>query len=153
MATGQHPQAEGDRYDADAKANARLSKQFVVGGTTYLPVKKTGKVMKRVMGFQPNRSGDDESAEASLEFLDSLYNQLAALLRPAQTAEGEAPDGASPLWAARTEEEIAAAAEQLQEHLDLEEAREMLRILLPREKDDEDASPTAAGAGQPKAAS
>jgi hypothetical protein len=143
--TGQSP-ATDPHYDADAKANARLHRTYKIGGKLYLPVKKTGKVMKRVMHAQPQRPDDDVSTEASIEGLDSMYRQVAILLRPADATE----DGASPLWAAREDSEIQALADEFEEHLDLEEARELIRELLPNTVEP---TPTPAGASQPPAAS
>lgn len=92
-------------FDADARAKARAEQSAItIGGREFRPRRKTADVMRAVLAFDPPSDADPDAQ------VGAVGSQIAALI-----ADG---DGESP------------PAEFLAEHLDFEDAAELLGELL-----------------------
>jgi len=104
-------------YDADKKAAERAKRIVTIGGTKFVPVKKTGEVIEELLGSETNAPDDpelmsaDERRQFSITTMRSQYGQLALLLLD---EEGNQAD-----------------EEFLRKNLDLEDLAELMEILMP----------------------
>ena len=126
------PNDDDAHLNADLQSAQRTKLRYTTGGVQHNPVPKTGKVIKKVIELSPDGELGNSRAE-NVEAIDILYKQLAVLVRPVNGA-----------WSL-DDADIDARADELQETLDLEDARAWMRNLLPPQE--------VAAAGEAEAAS
>lgn len=124
-------------YDADAAYSKRARATYTIGGRQFGPVRKTGALVKRVLATAealevrdpPEGYTDDEkrrwSSQQALRGIDVVYQQVSMLL----AARGNVETLTSQDWlVAGTRNPT---PEWLSEELDLDDATEILSILMP----------------------
>jgi hypothetical protein len=111
-------------YNADEKAGQRFRGSITIGGKTFHPRKKSGRLMKQLIadGPDPLPEGAEPTKEQSAENIDYVYQQLAVLLVPADQ-EGEVQQSLA--------EQDEKAMEWLEDELDFEDAQELIAKLMP----------------------
>ena len=114
-------------YNADEKQKERAQAEYTIGGRVFVPAKKTRALMKDLMASQPKPQADrdDNDPEAAAESIDVLYAQIKALLRDKETNEPPAD-------------------EVLDEELDMEDAGEIVAVLMPNPTPDTPQGPPVA---------
>lgn len=120
MASGRN---KNDRsYDADSKAKARGESTINIGEKVFRPARKTSSLIKELIQAGPDENLTEEEIakldgrkqkEKTLEQIDVVYEQVSLLL---VDDDGEKAD-----------------REFLEEHLDFEDANEIVQTLMPQE--------------------
>jgi hypothetical protein len=121
-----------DGYNADRKAETRTKRKYVISDREFFPVKKTGAVMKQILeieaGVDQPRPDDDglydpaEMRAYSVAAMENVYLQVATLLTPADGTPRPGDDSNEGF------------AEWLEDTLDLEDARDILSLLMPSQE-------------------
>lgn len=107
-------------FNADARAARRAQRRITIGGKDYRPRRKTGVVIKLIIGNTPTEEPDENDIQAQQEGVDLLYKQIALLITDAQG-----------MPAIDDDEAIEKLAQEIAAELDMEEARDLMAYLMP----------------------
>lgn len=103
-------------FDADARSQERKESEITIGGKKFRPRAKTSRVMREWIEASPDpatfrQEAEDLTKEQMLEQQGMLHKQIAVLIED--------------------EEGAAAEPDFLEEHLDVEDAGDLLGMLMP----------------------